>query len=46
VHAFKDAIEDLNSKENKQFHSFYEHYPNIETNAIRGRAELHQYKKK
>jgi nitric oxide dioxygenase len=26
VHAFKDAIEDLNSKENKQFHSFYEHY--------------------
>jgi nitric oxide dioxygenase len=45
VHAFKDAIEDLNSKENwLTSFVFYETLPEYETNAIEGRAELHQYK--
>lgn len=45
VHAFKNRIEDLNSNENwLTSFVFYETLPDYETNAIEGRAELHQFK--
>jgi nitric oxide dioxygenase len=45
VHAFKDIIEDLNRDENwLTSFVFYETLPNNQTNAIEGRADLHQYK--
>lgn len=45
VHAFKETIEDLNNNENwLTSFVFYETLPESPTNAIEGRAELHQYK--
>ncbi|MCW2118985.1 NO-inducible flavohemoprotein [Flavobacterium sp. 7A] len=45
VHAFKDRIEELNVNENwLTSFVFYESMPETLTNAIEGRADLHNYK--